>query len=274
MWMYSGPSCLNRSFSEELRVAEINTWVHNILYHGANLNLGASPSLLREVVASARASLLGSVLTVCMISSSHHTHDLIHDLGGVVKRATNRAHNEKWRAWKERKQAQSTTHLVVREQGEDTPAESNSSTEEEKVGEVTPPPLSPPCVTLRSFCDIASRQVGIMVGEPRPKRGRTWTGSSVSLPQQPRLMPVSSDSKGMSILPTLKELTHLSWISQVSLSSAAAMAMMAGFSSSCPGGTKHPPKRAHFGALMWVSYPYAHGAAYPLHGFCSSSLPS
>jgi hypothetical protein len=41
MWLYPGPSCPNRPFSEELSVAEINTWIYKVLDHGANPNLGA-----------------------------------------------------------------------------------------------------------------------------------------------------------------------------------------------------------------------------------------
>jgi hypothetical protein len=74
--MYPGPSCLDCSFFEELREAEINTRVHN-MDHEANLNPGANPAPLREGVASARVSLLGFVLAVCAISSSHHARDLM-----------------------------------------------------------------------------------------------------------------------------------------------------------------------------------------------------
>jgi hypothetical protein len=50
MWLYSGPSCLDRSFSEELREVEINTLIHKVLDDGANLNPEAGPTPLREVV--------------------------------------------------------------------------------------------------------------------------------------------------------------------------------------------------------------------------------
>jgi hypothetical protein len=52
MWMYSGPSCHDRPFSEELGDTEINTWVHGVLDHGAVLNLGTSPIPLGEGVDS------------------------------------------------------------------------------------------------------------------------------------------------------------------------------------------------------------------------------
>jgi hypothetical protein len=44
MWLYSGPSCLNCSFFEELSEAEINTQIHKVLDHGANLNPEAGPT--------------------------------------------------------------------------------------------------------------------------------------------------------------------------------------------------------------------------------------
>jgi hypothetical protein len=58
MWLYPRPSCLDCSFSEELSEAVINTWIHKVLDHGANLNPGAGPTPLREGVASTRVSLL------------------------------------------------------------------------------------------------------------------------------------------------------------------------------------------------------------------------
>jgi hypothetical protein len=76
MWLYPGPSCFDHSLSEELSEAEMNTRIHNILDHGANLNPGAGPTALREGDTSTRVSLLPSVLAVCVISSSHHACDL------------------------------------------------------------------------------------------------------------------------------------------------------------------------------------------------------
>jgi hypothetical protein len=40
IWLYPGPSCLNHSFSEELSEVEINTLIHKVLDHVANLNPG------------------------------------------------------------------------------------------------------------------------------------------------------------------------------------------------------------------------------------------
>jgi hypothetical protein len=61
MWLYLGSSCPNPSFSKELSDAEINTWIHTVLDHGADLNLRASPATLREGVASTTVSLFVSV---------------------------------------------------------------------------------------------------------------------------------------------------------------------------------------------------------------------
>jgi hypothetical protein len=57
MWLYLGPSYPDYPFSEELEVAEINTWIYNVLAYGADLNLGAGSSPLREGVDSTRVSL-------------------------------------------------------------------------------------------------------------------------------------------------------------------------------------------------------------------------
>jgi hypothetical protein len=83
MWLYLGSSYLDRSFSEEFSKAEINTLIHKALDHVANLNPGAGHVPLREGVASTRVSLFGSVLAARTISSSHHTRDLAHGLGGA-----------------------------------------------------------------------------------------------------------------------------------------------------------------------------------------------
>jgi hypothetical protein len=62
----------------------------------------------------------------------------------------------------------------VKEQGEDTPIESDSSEEEkEEEGEVTPPSQSLP------FSDITSRQVGITIDQCRSKWIRTGTRSMI-----------------------------------------------------------------------------------------------
>jgi hypothetical protein len=62
---------------------EINTQIFSILDHWANLNPRAGPALLIEGVASTRVSLFGSVLAVCVISSSHHVPDLAQGLRGA-----------------------------------------------------------------------------------------------------------------------------------------------------------------------------------------------
>jgi hypothetical protein len=51
--MAKGVELSDRSFSEELSVADINTRIHKVLDHGANLNPGGSPAPLREGVARA-----------------------------------------------------------------------------------------------------------------------------------------------------------------------------------------------------------------------------
>jgi hypothetical protein len=56
MWLYLVPICLDRSFSEELSMMEINTWIHKVLDHGANQNPRADHAPLRERVTSTRVS--------------------------------------------------------------------------------------------------------------------------------------------------------------------------------------------------------------------------
>jgi hypothetical protein len=48
MWMYPGPSCLDRSFSAELDNAEIDIRILRILVLRAHRNFGPSPIPLRE----------------------------------------------------------------------------------------------------------------------------------------------------------------------------------------------------------------------------------
>jgi hypothetical protein len=43
MWMYLGPSCPDCPFTDELGDAKINTRIHKVLAHGADLNPGAGP---------------------------------------------------------------------------------------------------------------------------------------------------------------------------------------------------------------------------------------
>jgi hypothetical protein len=57
MWMYPRPSCPDHPFSEELGDAKINIWIHKVLVHGADLNVGVDPAPLREGVDSTRVSL-------------------------------------------------------------------------------------------------------------------------------------------------------------------------------------------------------------------------
>jgi hypothetical protein len=75
MWMYPGPCCTDRPFSEELGNTEINTQVRGVLAHGANLNLGSGLVPLREGIDSPWVSLVGLTfgylchllfLSVCM----------------------------------------------------------------------------------------------------------------------------------------------------------------------------------------------------------------
>jgi hypothetical protein len=81
----------------------------------------------------------------------------------------------------------------------------SSEEKEQEEGEVTPPSLSPLHETLPSFGDIISQQAGVAVGVHQPKRTRTETRSSTSLPSQPRLMLVSPNSWGSSIVLVLME---------------------------------------------------------------------
>jgi hypothetical protein len=126
---------------------------------------------------------------VCAILSSHHARDLIQGLGyacsvpwginlpeDVAKREVNHARNEKLWARKQRRQALSAAHREARERGEDTPTKLGSLDEDEEGGgEVTPPPLSPPCVTLPPFNDITGRQVGITIVVCHSKQTQTGT---------------------------------------------------------------------------------------------------
>jgi hypothetical protein len=86
----SGPCCPDRSLSKELSLVEINTWIHNVLDHGANLNIRASLAPLKEGVANTRVSLFGLVSMAYAILSFHHVHGLAQGLGA--------AHSEPWGA--------------------------------------------------------------------------------------------------------------------------------------------------------------------------------
>jgi hypothetical protein len=115
MWLYQGPSCPDR-YSEELSAAEINSWIHKVLDHGANPNPGVGPIPLREGVASTRVSLFGPVSTGNKILSFHRAHGLAQVLGGArneprgvklskdaARQDANHALNEKMWSQKERK---------------------------------------------------------------------------------------------------------------------------------------------------------------------------
>jgi hypothetical protein len=153
--------------------------------------------------------------------------------------------------------------MAARAQGEYTPSEPESSSEdEEDEGEVDSPPLSPLHETLSPFEDIISRQGGVTVSMCQPKRTRTETRSSADLPQQPRLTLVSPNSRGSSVVPVLMEPSHLLGISQVPSCSSTAMIAMtvtAGSSSSSLGGTEPLPKKAHFRAFLQGSSWYVYG---------------
>jgi hypothetical protein len=118
MWLYLVPICLDRSFSEELSMMEINTWIHKVLDHGANQNPTADHAPLRERVTSTRVSLFGPVLVAYAILSSYHARGLAQGLGGAhvapwgvnfpedtVRQEVNHDHNEKMQAREERRQA-------------------------------------------------------------------------------------------------------------------------------------------------------------------------
>jgi hypothetical protein len=101
-------------------------------------------------------------------------------------------------------------------EGAGYPTKPESSDVDEEEGGITPALLSPPCVTLPLFSDIIDRQVGITISIYASRNGNetgTGTGSSIGWPQQPRLMSVSSNSMGMSVVPLLMETTHLPRIS-------------------------------------------------------------
>jgi hypothetical protein len=72
MWMYLGPSCFDRSSSEELSAAEIKTQIHKVLDLGPDPNPGVSPAPLREGVASTRVSMFGPISVAYAILTFHH----------------------------------------------------------------------------------------------------------------------------------------------------------------------------------------------------------
>jgi hypothetical protein len=56
MWMYLGPYCTDRPFSEELGDVGINTRIRRVIAHGADLNPRASSTPLRKGVDNTRVS--------------------------------------------------------------------------------------------------------------------------------------------------------------------------------------------------------------------------
>jgi hypothetical protein len=52
MWRYLGPSCLDRSFTDQLMDVEVGTQVQRILALGLNRCFGSRPVPLRDRVAS------------------------------------------------------------------------------------------------------------------------------------------------------------------------------------------------------------------------------
>jgi hypothetical protein len=80
MWLYPGSSCYDHPFFEELGDVEINTRIHKVLAHGAEMNLGADPTSLREGVDSQAKSIRIHFSVIHAISSSHHAHVLAQGL--------------------------------------------------------------------------------------------------------------------------------------------------------------------------------------------------
>jgi hypothetical protein len=85
---------------------------------------------------------------------------------------------------------------------------------------------------------------------------------------------VTPDSNGVSVLTMLMKLTHLPGAPLVlsgCMATTATVATTVRPSSSSPREMEPPPKKVH-SACLGVSSWYVCGAAYPLHGFCSSCL--
>jgi hypothetical protein len=61
MWLYPRPTCPDRPFSEKLGNVEINTRIHEVLDHGADLNPEVAPTHLGERDANTRVSLFRSI---------------------------------------------------------------------------------------------------------------------------------------------------------------------------------------------------------------------
>jgi hypothetical protein len=58
MWLYLGLSCPDHPFSEDLGDLKINTQIHKVLDHRADLNPGTAPAPLREGVDNTNVSPL------------------------------------------------------------------------------------------------------------------------------------------------------------------------------------------------------------------------
>jgi hypothetical protein len=69
--------------------------------------------------------------------------------------------------------------------------------------------VTPPSEVLPSLGDIFSRQVGISIGAHRPKQPRMETGSWTGSPLQPRLVLVSPDLQGVSIVLVVTGMSRL-----------------------------------------------------------------
>jgi hypothetical protein len=61
MSTYPRPSCPNHLFSDELGDMEINTRIHKVLAHGADLNPRVGPASLRKGVNNSWVSPLGPI---------------------------------------------------------------------------------------------------------------------------------------------------------------------------------------------------------------------
>jgi hypothetical protein len=90
MWMYLGPSYIDRPSSEVLSAAEVEDQIHKVLDLGVNLNSGAGPVPLRRGIASVRVSTLAPVSVAFTNLSFCCACDLAQGLGG--------GHGEPWDA--------------------------------------------------------------------------------------------------------------------------------------------------------------------------------
>jgi hypothetical protein len=63
-------------------VPEVDSWIHKVMDFRVNPNPRAGPAPLQEGVASARVSMLGTVLAAYTVLSFHCTHGHAQGLGG------------------------------------------------------------------------------------------------------------------------------------------------------------------------------------------------